>query len=100
MHFYALCVYILSNIAVYYTFLEGGFKCSCGNCHNSGINRKKKRIKKAPGSSGRFCAAGAVVQCPMQLLTQLMKFSVEPPVRSAIVWPWPQTVSKSTDVTP
>ena len=25
-----------------------------------------------------------------------MKLSVEEPVRSAIVWPWPQTVSKST----
>jgi len=33
---------------------------------------------------------------PMHACTHWMKFSVESPVRSAIVWPWPQTVSKST----
>ena len=31
-----------------------------------------------------------------QSFTQAMKFSVLEPVRSAMVWPWPQTVAKST----
>lgn len=33
------------------------------------------------------------------LLTQAMKFSVPEPVRSAIEWPTPQTVAKSTSST-
>ena len=35
-----------------------------------------------------------------QLFTHSMKFAVLEPVRSAMVCPWPQTVSKSTSVTP